>query len=246
MSALLEGISFLGRETLRIVLPSGCVVCRDELPWRARAASCCAPCWRDLPRLEGVLCRRCAAAWPGGPEGADFLCLHCSALPDDPLDRIDAWGEYQGGLERLLAAFKFERHDFLDAPLAGLLLQAWAARGAAEVDAVAAVPMHPRKMRARGYNQAALLARKFSGGSGLPFLSAALSKVRESEPQSTLHRGERALNVKGAFRAEPCVAGKSFLLIDDICTTGATLRACAKALRRAGAKRVTALTVARA
>ena len=246
MSAFLEGISFLGRETLRIVLPSACVVCRGELPWRARAASCCAPCWRDLPRLEGVRCRRCAAAWPGAPEGADFLCLHCAAVPSDPIDRIDAWGEYQGGLERLLVAFKFERHDFLDAPLAELLLQAWAARGDADVEAVAAVPMHPRKMRARGYNQAALLARKFASASGLPFLPVALSKVRESEPQSTLHRDERALNVKGAFQAAACVAGADILLIDDICTTGATLRACAKAMRRAGAERVVGLTVARA
>ncbi|HSN68334.1 MAG TPA: double zinc ribbon domain-containing protein, partial [Thermoanaerobaculia bacterium] len=106
MSVLLEGISFLGRETLRIVLPSACAVCREELPWRARAGSCCGACWRSLPRLEGIRCRRCAALWPGAPEGAGFLCLHCAAVPDDPLERIDAWGAYEGGLERLLVAFK--------------------------------------------------------------------------------------------------------------------------------------------
>ncbi|HEU5162977.1 MAG TPA: double zinc ribbon domain-containing protein, partial [Thermoanaerobaculia bacterium] len=129
MSVLLEGILFLGRETLRIVLPSACAVCREELPWRARAGSCCEACWGSLPRLDGVRCRRCAAPWPGAPEGADFLCLHCAAIPNDPLDRIDAWGAYEGGLERLLVAFKFERHDFLDEPLARLLLDAWISRG---------------------------------------------------------------------------------------------------------------------
>ncbi len=222
------------------------MVCGAELPWRAREGSCCADCWAALPRLEGVRCRRCAAAWPGAPEGADFLCLHCAAETDAALERIDAWGEYRDGLERLLVAFKFQRHDFLDRPLAHLLAERWESWTDRGFDAVVAVPMHPRKVRRRGYNQAALLARRFATATGTPILPQGLRKERENEAQSTLHRDERAANVKRAFAAGRGAAGRRVILIDDICTTGATLRACAKALREGGAERVAALTVARA
>jgi ComF family protein len=184
--------------------------------------------------------------WAGAPAGADFLCLHCAGEPLDPLERIDAWGEYREGLERLLVAFKFERHDFLDGPLASLLVRRWRGWEQRTFDAVVAVPMHPRKLRRRGYNQAELLARRFARVSGLPLLARGLRKVRENEAQSTLQREARTANVRRVFAAAAPVAAKSIILIDDICTTGATLRACAKALRDEGATRVVALTVARA
>jgi ComF family protein len=193
-----------------------------------------------------VRCRRCAAAWAGAPEGADFLCLHCAGEEADPLERIDAWGEYRDGLERLLVVFKFERHDFLDRPLADLLVRRWRSWNETGFDGVVAVPMHPRKLRRRGYNQAELLARRFARASRTPLLAQALRKIRENDPQSTLHREERAANVRRAFAAGPAVARRNLILVDDICTTGATLRACAKALRDEGAERVVALTVARA
>ncbi len=245
MHPVLATASFLGRQTLRIVLPSACVVCASELPWQRREASCCADCWSGLPRLDGVRCRRCAAAWPGGPAGASFLCLHCAAEAEDPIERIDAWGEYRDGLERVIAAFKFRGHDFLDAPLARLLAARWDSWSDVEFEAVVPVPMHPRKVRARGYNQAELLARRFARSAGMEFLGG-LRKRRDTEAQSTLHREARAANVRRAYVAEPEVAGRKILLVDDVCTTGATLRACARALRAAGAERVAALTVARA
>ncbi|HEY0788408.1 MAG TPA: ComF family protein [Thermoanaerobaculia bacterium] len=246
MRALVDAASFLGRETLRIVLPASCAACGGELPWRARSASCCRPCWSALRPLEGVRCRRCAAAWEGGPAGASFLCLRCASIDDDAIERIDAWGAYRDGLERLLVAFKFRRHDFLDAPLAGLLAERWRAWSDGDFDAVVPVPMHPRKLRERGYNQAALLARRFARATKLTLYRDALRKTRETAAQSTLRREERASNVRGAFTAADGLRGRRILLIDDVCTTGATLRACAKALRRAGAARVAALTVARA
>jgi ComF family protein len=246
MRALLDGLSFLGRGTLGIVLPSPCAVCAGPLPWFAREASCCASCWSRLPRLEGVRCRRCAVIWRGAPDDADYLCLHCVAQRDDPIERILAWGEYRDGLERLLVSFKFRGADFLAGPLADLLVDRWRSSVESGYDAVAAVPMHPRKLRARGYNQALLLARQFARRAKLPLHPRALRKVRDTEPQSTLQREARGANVRRAFAADRGAAGRSFLLIDDICTTGATIRACAAALRASGARRVTALTVARA
>lgn len=238
-----ESLCSIGREAARIVLPSCCVVCREELPWRERVASCCARCWGELPSL-GSRCDRCAI--PLALEsGEGITCLECSSS-QSPLEWTDAWGHYRGGMERVIHALKFERHDFLAAPLAGLLAVTWNSRGDREFDCVTPVPMHRRKLSERGYNQADLLGSAFARMSGLPARRDLLEKTRESRSQSTLPRAERSGNVRGTFHASPRARGLSVLLIDDICTTGETLRACARELKRAGAKRVCALTVARA
>jgi len=235
-----SALSLIGRHALRIVLPSWCDVCGRELPWRDRRASCCGPCWSLLPRITSPKCRSCALPLPAGT-----LCIGCSADPL-PVDWCDAWGEYTAGLERLLHAFKFARHDFLDAPFAALLFDTLTARGDLAFDAVVAVPMHPSKERRRGYNQAALLASALGKRAGLRNEPRLLTKPEETPTQSMLSRGSRAGNVKKAFRASPDAAGKSILVVDDICTTAETLRACARELVRAGATRVCAVTVAKA
>jgi ComF family protein len=230
-------LSMIGREALRIVLPSWCIVCGGELPWRDRVASCCASCWSLLPRIASGKCRSCAL-----PLLESDLCITCSADPL-PVEWCDAWGEYSGGLERLLHAFKFERHDFLDAPLASLMREV--VRDV-EFDAIVPVPMHWTRERRRGYNQAQLLAAALAKRTGIPCDARLLSKAHETATQSTLSRGSRAENVRGAFRASPRVDGMSLLLVDDICTTGETFRACASELRRKGASLVCAVSVAKA
>ena len=242
--SLWASLSSVGREAARIVLPSWCVVCSEELPWRARRASCCERCWRELPRL-GLRCTRCAIPLRFEQGREDLRCIDCSQA-ESPLAWIESWGEYRAGLERVIHAFKFERHDFLGAPLGGLLAEAFEARGDLEFDCVAFVPMHRRKLRERGYNQADLLARAFSRLTGLPVRRDILRKERDNSSQSTLPRAERSLNVRSTFSASPRADDLSILLIDDICTTGETLRACARELRRRKARRVCALTVARA
>ncbi len=233
-------LSYIGRHALRIVLPSWCDVCGRELPWRGREASCCASCWSMLPRIEGAKCRSCALPLPAGD-----ICIACSADPL-PVGWCDAWGEYKSGLERLLHAFKFAHHDFLDSSLAGLLHETFTARGDLAFDAVVPVPMHRSKERKRGYNQAELLARALARRAGLAFDARMLLKPEETPTQSLLSRGSRAENVRKAFAASDRAAGKSILVVDDICTTGETLRACARELVRAGAERVCAITVAKA
>src|SRR5262249_50082856 len=131
---LTAALSLVGREALRIVLPSGCIVCRRELPWRHRVSSCCAACWDSLPRMRGARCCSCAQPIPRGD-----VCLECRIDPL-PLDWCEAWGEYRGGLERLLHALKFERHDFLADPLALLLGETLRERGELAFDAIVAVP----------------------------------------------------------------------------------------------------------
>lgn len=242
-SSFANALSTLGREALRIVLPSWCIVCDRELPWRARRASCCDSCWRSLPRIREARCRSCALPWSG--DTSDFVCIDCQADPL-PLDWNDAWGHYSGALERVLHALKFERHDFLAAPLAELLEERLRERGDLDFDLIAPVPMHHAKLRRRGYNQAALLASALSRRIGIPADAAALRKTAERETQSRLTRSARAANVRGLFTATGSVRDRAVLLVDDICTTGETLRACAGVLTRAGARRVSAITIAKA
>jgi ComF family protein len=238
-------LSQLAREAARALLPSWCIVCDRELPWSARTASCCAGCWDALPRITSAKCVSCAMPLPGVDFGGDaaIRCIDCQAEPA-PLEFCDAWGRYAGALERVLHAFKFERHDFLDDSLASLLQSLLAGRGDSPFDAVVPVPMSRMKERRRGYNQAERLARALSRriDVGCELL---LTKSGERETQSRLPRVERAKNVRGAFEASVRVSDKAILLVDDICTTGETLRACANALLDAGASRVAAVTVAK-
>jgi ComF family protein len=243
--SLIAALSKLGRGATKIVLPSACVACGEELPWRDRVGSCCRRCWNDLPKITAPKCVRCGMPWEGAGELERYLCIACTRKRWR-LGWIDGWGAYRGNLERVLHAFKFERHDFFDAALASLMEESLRARGDLAFDAVVAVPMHPRKVRLRGYNQAELLARRIAAALAIPNRPAMLRKVVEGSPQSTLPREERARNVRGAFAASSDSGGQRLLLVDDICTTGETLQACATALRRAGAKRVCAAVVARA
>jgi competence protein ComFC len=242
--SLRGALSILGREALQIVLPSWCIACDRELPWRERVASCCASCWSALPRIERAKCRSCALPAPVAGLHT-FLCISCSADPL-PVGWCDAWGEYRGGLERLLRALKFEKHDFLDDALSSLLESALLARGDLEFDALVPVPMPRARQRRRGYNQAELLARALSRRLGIACDTALLSRRPSRVLQSRLSRRERAANMRNAFIATPEAEAKSILIVDDICTTGETLRACANALMGAGAGRVCAIAVAKA
>lgn len=253
-----------------MVLPSWCVACETPLPWSERTASCCASCWSALPRIEGAKCRSCAlplrlppprplsvagsrlSVAPGeNPQTTDnrppttILCLSCHSDPL-PVDWCDAWGEYRGTLERVLRALKFERHDFLDSDLAALLEETLRERGDCAFDAIAGVPMTRARERRRGYNQAELLARALALRTGIRCDMTLLTRLGERATQSTLPKRARAANARGAFAASSGVKDRSILLVDDICTTGETLRACATALRRAGAARVCAIAVAKA
>lgn len=146
----------------------------------------------------------------------------------------------------MLHAFKFGRNDFLDGPLAELLESLMLSRGDSDFDAIVPVPMHRAKLHKRGYNQAELLGRALGRRLGIRCQPAMLRKRLDRLPQSTLPRKDRAANVRGAFVASPPARGKSLLLVDDICTTGETLRACARALLSEGAGRVCAVVVAKA
>lgn len=157
-------------------------------------------------------------------------------------------GAYEGTLRDVIHALKYEGRRTLARPL-GQLMAAHGASLLDGADCAVPVPLHRRRHRARGFNQAAELARAL----GLPVVDA-LVRVRATSSQTDLPAAQRHRNVRGAFRAaragllgrrRAAVGGRTIVLIDDVCTTGATLEACAAVLKAAGAREVRALTAAR-
>jgi ComF family protein len=175
-------------------------------------------------------------------------CAACRRRPP-AFDRGAVACDYQGELRAIIHAFKYDRRRSLADPLGALLLDA--GRDVLEgADAVVPVPLHPWKRLQRGFNQAADLA----GTLGVP-VTPVLWRVRATRPQAGLTPGARRLNVRGAFRITPWssrrarqqrIHGRVLVLVDDIMTTAATLDACARTLKQAGAREVRVLTLARA
>ena len=159
------------------------------------------------------------------------------------IDRGRAAGAYEGALREVIHALKYDGRRSLARPLAGLMV----ARGSAVLagaDAVVPVPLHWRRRRQRGFNQAHDLANHI----GLPVVNA-LRRTRATSPQADLPAARRHANVREAFGCRPTAArleGRIVVLIDDVSTTGATLHACARTLKRCGVAEVRALTTARA
>lgn len=227
-----------------MVLPSPCLACGNELPWKERVASCCRPCWDSLAKITHSKCSRCAIPWASDQGPSSFICGECQAAPRT-LAWIDAWGHYSGTLEAVIHGFKFGRHDFLGGPLGRLMVDTLSERGDFEFDAIVAVPMSPARLRRRGYNQSEILGEAVHKRTGIK-RQTLLARKKDNAVQSTLPRAQRAENVRDVFSLKANVQDRSLLLIDDICTTGETLDACARTLIEGGAKRVCALVLARA
>ncbi|MGD2146880.1 MAG: ComF family protein [Anaerolineae bacterium] len=142
--------------------------------------------------------------------------------------------------------FKYEGLTVLAEPLGRLMVECWS-RLPTLTDVLVPVPLHKSHLRTRGFNQAALLAYQLANHVHLPVDEKTLIRHRATASQFRLTTAERRENVSGAFRClSDALSGKSVLVIDDVCTTGSTLEACALALMDGGARRVQALTLARA
>jgi len=218
------------------------------------AAVACPACRTFFVPVTSPICLRCGTMFPSR-EGADHLCEACLREPR-PYGMARCAGIYDAALMKALHRLKYDQQVALARPLARLLWtvyqRCW---HDCPVDVVVPVPLHAKRLRKRGFNQAALIVDQWRrpssriGGRQMPPVAAdMLSRIRPTAPQTGLGREARFRNMKNAFvltgRASP--ADRHILLIDDVFTTGATVEACARVLLRGGARRVDVLTLARA
>lgn len=190
--------------------------------------------------LEMLAPRACAACAIVLEANDEVFCGGCALLVERSSAREGTF-VYGGPVGDALRALKYGGRSELG-PLLGRL---WAsALAPPEVDVVVPIPLHPSRLRARGYNQAALLAAPIARLLGVPLDVARLKRARATPPQAELSREQRLGNVRGAFASRPDPRRPRVLLVDDVRTTGATLAAAAEALRRGGASEVLALAMA--
>lgn len=208
---------------LDLFYPPHCVACGRTGAWL------CATCLENAPRFGAHGARHIWSADDKGQRGVVYSV-----------------GPHVPPLREGVHALKYEGARVLSEPLAELLAVTWREEGV-PVDLVMPVPLHRRRVRQRGYNQSLLLAQALAWRVDLPLSHGSLIRARHTRAQVGLSRRERWDNVRGAFctvSKEP--VGARVLLVDDVMTTGATLRACSLALREGGAKEVVCLTLTRA
>lgn len=233
---------FLVDPVLAIVFPSRCPVCRSPLA-RPTQGPLCVSCWEGLPRHRGPLCG-CGVPL-GAPQAGE--CGRCRRGLN-PLSAGASLGPYEGPLRTVIHELKYRGRRRAAARLAEALVAQPAVRRLLSPGVVLIpVPLHPRRRRERGFNQAEIVAREVGHLVSLPVSSLALVRRKDTPPQTGLSAAERRKSVAGAFavRRRCHVAGKVVVLVDDVLTTGATALACARALREAGATDVRVLTLAR-
>ncbi len=222
--------------------PSRCLACGER---GHRARDLCRACADALP-WNRVACPHCALPLPA-PAPACGRCLRAlRARRPPPLHTIHAACLYAHPLDRLLPRFNFHGDLAAGRLLAQLMVEACASLP--RPDVVVPVPLHRSRLRTRGYDQALELARPLARALGLPLQAAALPRWRCTAPQSELSALARHRNVRDAFRVRVRERGAlpvHVVLVDDVMTTGATLHAAARALRRAGVARVDAWLCAR-
>lgn len=239
-------LSELAEAALHFIYPAVCCICNAK---RARSADgfVCEDCRSEVRPVEPPFCGQCGLPF-SGEIGAEFACANCAEMKL----RFDfARGAVRANslVRDMVHRFKYQRHLWFE-PFLGDLLVAAAAdelRGGGW-DALLPVPLHGVKLREREFNQADRIARFLGRAIDLPVENRLLIRDEPTQTQTELSRAERLANVKRAFSVhrQAEVRGRSFILIDDVLTTGATTSACAAVLKRSGAARVGVWTVARA
>lgn len=219
------------------IYPPECVLCHCP------GAFVCDRCAKSVRTISAPYCPVCGC--PGTTSSAS--CSHCARHPLESLDLIRSVAKYEDDtLRTLIHNFKYE---FL--PILGKSLAPWLATcytiNQMNAQIIVPVPLHKSRQKFRGYNQSAVLAEALASYINVPVDATTLLRIKKTKIQMTLNASDRRRNVASAFRCHSdALAGKSVMLIDDVCTTGATLDACASALKKTGVSAVMALTLARA
>ena len=235
VSNLTANIGRVTQSALDLLFPRHCLGCQRE------GRLLCPDCSAGLPRLEPPYCAVCAQP---GSTGRLGRCRWCSET-SQTIDGIRSPFMMEGVVQEAVHRLKYRGLRAL-APELGVLLAQYLESHPLPAELIVPVPLHRRRLRSRGYNQAALLARELSKRSGLPVDNGLLLRGIDSPPQvAAADQEQRRSNVSGSFHCVGEVSGLAILLVDDVATTGSTLSACAAALKDAGAAQVWGLTLAR-
>ena len=222
----------LPKLALDLLFPLTCLECRRE------GKLLCPACVSDLPRLKTPYCRICAEP------NARSLCRWCSTIAP-AFDGLRAPYLMEGALREAVHALKY-RGIRAAAPQLAEFLADFLKWHPIPGERLVPVSLHPRRLRERGYNQSALLAKELSKLTGLPVNEGCLTRIKDSPPQArSASRQQRRENVSESFQCKDDMTGRRLILVDDVATTGSTLSACASALKAAGAVSVWALVLAR-
>ena len=229
---------------LDLLYPRNCIHCGASSP--EALPHLCWDCLSDTPKIEPPFCACCGDPVAGDIQH-DYTCFACSRqTPAFEFARSAL--RYEGAVGAALRDLKYNKAVWLARDLAELLFACVRAEYPdVGFDRVSAVPLHPARRRERGYNQSALLAASLARKMNLPYEEKTARRIRSTTTQTGLTAPQRAANVHAAFRSGffARLNGKRILLVDDVMTTGATVNACAAALKEGGAQTVHVVTVAR-
>ncbi len=244
LPSLLWTVCKICRDSVRdLLFPPRCAACGKSLQTAQLdgSAGLCPDCFQEIMPIGSPMCIRCGRPFVG-PAGTDHICGQCIEAPP-PYDKARSLFRYQGPVRLLIHRVKYHDDGYALKTLVQLssrFLPGWTS----SVDVILPVPLHPGRLRTRGFNQSVRLASSLFPDICLePFL---LRRVVNTRPQTGLGLKERASNIRGAFTVKGHPVPQKILLIDDIYTTGATVSECAKILKRAGVLEVNVLTIARA
>ncbi len=232
--AVLSTVNWLKYQAIEALYPSLCAGCGKE------GSFFCPNCTRRLPYLRGPVCYAC-----GRLLAVAGVCPECRRVPP-AISSVKAPFEFEGSIRSAVHQLKYKDIRALAPPLAGFLY-AYIRENGIQADVLVPVPLYKSRLKERGYNQSELLAARLGKLTGWPVVTDALERVRDSAPQArAASAGERRRNVEGAFSCRgQALQGRAVLLVDDVCTTGATLNACAQALKQIPVSSVAAIAVAR-
>jgi ComF family protein len=223
----------IGANFMRRLPAQPCLLCGTS----SHDGLCCGACNADLPRLTAEHCPICARPTPNRE-----VCGICLRLQPQ-FDHTVAAFSYDFPVDKLIRALKF--HENL--VLVNFLSDALIRRVDSRPDRLVALPLHPTRLRERGFNQSLLLARRISSQLDIPMLPDACERVRNTPPQSSLPWKERDKNMRQAFVCNPDadIRDKHIAIVDDVITTGASMGELARVLKQSGAREVSAWVVAR-
>jgi len=229
LTAVLDGV-------LSLLIPPRCEVCG-----LLQEPMICDVCRGKFHAISAPFCARCGI--PFDPLAQTMTeCADCRKSPP-AFDAARSAGMYADELRRAIHLFKYDGVCALAIPLAAFISDTITLP--LDIDCLCPVPLHPARERMRGYNQSVLLAEELGQTWRLPVERALLTRILNTTPQMQLPAEERLRNVRGAFTAAPAAQGRDIGLVDDVYTTGSTLLECSRVLKRAGARHVLVITIAR-